>query len=91
MFDRHEAERLTAVMQFSLSVLFSIGFFMVAALVLLGHAKIPADHLRLADTLFGGLLTVLVQQSAYWFSRQRGQTPDPASRQDPTRHPLPPG
>jgi hypothetical protein len=90
MFDRLEAERLTAVMQFALSVVFSIGFFAVAFVVLFGRASIPPDQLRLADTLFGVLGAVLAQQSSYWFARQRGQTREPPEP-NPPRQPLPPG
>lgn len=66
-------EKLVATMQFTLSVLFTIGYFFIVAIVLFGRAELPAEQLRLADTLFGVLSAVLVQQSGYWFSRQRSQ------------------
>jgi len=68
------SEKLVAVMQFSLTVLFTLGFFLTLGLVTLGRAHIPAELVRIADTLFGGLIAILTQQSAYWFARQRGQT-----------------
>lgn len=67
-------ERLTAVMQFSLTLAFTAGFFVIAFIVTLGRARIDANLIRLADTLFGGMLAIVTQQSSYWFSRQRAQT-----------------
>lgn len=64
-------DTLTAWMQLALTVLFSLGFFGVTAVVLFGRAEIAPDLLRIADTLFGGMLAILTQQSAYWFARQR--------------------
>jgi hypothetical protein len=68
-------EKLTAFMQFSLSVLFTIGYFAITYIVLTGRSDLAAEQLRLADTLFGVLSAVLVQQSGYWFSRQRPNGP----------------
>lgn len=64
-------DRLTAVMQFTLTIVFTAGFFAVAFTITLGRAQIDANLIRLADTLFGGMLAILTQQSAYWFARQR--------------------
>ena len=64
-------EMLTAWMQLFLTVLFTAGFFVVTFVVILGRAAIQPEMIRLADTLFGGMLAVLVQQSGYWFARQR--------------------
>jgi len=64
-------DRLTAVMQFALTIVFTVGFFAVAFIVTLGRAQIDPELIRLADTLFGGMLAILTQQSAYWFARQR--------------------
>lgn len=58
-------------MQFFLSLLFTIGYFVTLGIVLFGRADLPTDQIRLVDTLFGVLSAVLVQQSGYWFSRQR--------------------
>lgn len=69
------SERLTAVMQFVLTIVFTAGFFAVSFIVTLGRADIDPQLIRLADTLFGGMLAILTQQSAYWFARQRSQTP----------------
>ena len=66
-------DRVVAAMQFLLSVLFTLGYFAVLGIVLFGRADIPIEQLRLVDTLFGVLSAVLVQQSGYWFSRQRSQ------------------
>lgn len=67
------SEKITAIMQFALTVLFTFGYFFITAVVLFGRAEISPEQMRLADTLFGILSAVLVQQSGYWFSRQRGQ------------------
>jgi hypothetical protein len=64
-------DKLTAVMQFALTIVFTVGFFAVAFIVTLGRAEIAPELIRLADTLFGGMLAILTQQSAYWFARQR--------------------
>lgn len=69
-------ERVIAFAQICLTVLFTLGFFLVTAIVLFGRASIPADQLRLADTLFGVLGTIMAQQSSYWFARQRVSPPD---------------
>ena len=69
-------ERLTAIMQFALTIVFTVGFFAVAFIVTLGRAKIDPELIRLADTLFGGMLAILTQQSAYWFARQRNAVAD---------------
>lgn len=74
--DLKTQDRIVAIMQFTLSVLFSVGYFAVVLIVLFGRAELPAEQLRLADTLFGVLSAVLVQQSGYWFSRQRSQNTD---------------
>ncbi len=89
--DRWDAERLTAWMQFALTVMFTVGFFTVVYVVLWRQTAIPKEHLRLADMLFGSLVTILVQQSSYWFSRQRGQTPLPPVEKNPPAQPIPPG
>lgn len=65
-------DRVVAGMQFLLSLLFTTGYFATLAIVLFGRAEIPPEQIRLLDTLFGVLSAVLVQQSGYWFSRQRG-------------------
>lgn len=87
---RVDAEQLTAWMQFALSVLFTVGFFSVVYFVVLRKDAMPEEHLRMADMLFGSLVTILVQQSSYWFSRQRGQTTPPPEKDAPVQ-PKPPG
>lgn len=72
-----KAENLTAWMQLSLTVLFTLGFFGVTFVVVFGRAAIDPELLRIADTLFGGLLTILMQQSSYWFARQRNAVAEP--------------
>lgn len=71
------SDRLTAIMQFSLTIVFVVGFFAVTFVVTLGRAKIDPNLLRIADTLFGGLLAILTQQSSYWFARQRNAVTAP--------------
>ena len=66
------SDRVVSFMQFFLSLLFTVGYFAILGLVLFGRAELPAEQIRLVDTLFGVLSAVLVQQSGYWFSRQRG-------------------
>lgn len=70
-------DNLTAWMQLGLTVLFTVGFFGVTFVVVFGRAMIEPDLLRIADTLFGGLLTILMQQSSYWFARQRNAVAEP--------------
>lgn len=89
--NRRALERLTAYMQFLLTLVFVVGFFVVVYVVVRGTTVIPAEHLRLADMLFGSLTTVLVQISSYWFSRQRGQEPGPDADPLEPRLPAPPG
>lgn len=72
-------ENLTAWMQLFLTVLFTVGFFIVTMVVVLGRAQIGPDLIRLADTLFGGMLAILVQQSGYWFARQRNAVAEKTS------------
>lgn len=74
--DLKTQDRIIAIMQFTLTLMFSVGYFAVVIIVLFGRAELPAEQLRLADTLFGVLSAVLVQQSGYWFSRQRSQNND---------------
>lgn len=71
------ADRLIAWMQLFLTVLFTMGFFGVTSVVLFGRAHIPTDMIRIADTLFGGMLAILTQQSGYWFARQRNAVAAP--------------
>lgn len=67
---------MTAILQFALTVIYTAGFFAVAFIVILGRASIDASLIRLADTLFGGMIVILTQQSAYWFARQRNAVAD---------------
>ena len=71
------SDKLTAIMQFALTIVFVVGFFAVTFVVTLGRAKIDPNLLRIADTLFGGLLAILTQQSSYWFARQRNAVAAP--------------
>lgn len=84
MPERIASSKLVATMQFLLSLLFTVGFFAVMILVMFGRADIPPEQIRLADTLFGVLSAVLVQQSGYWFSRHRS-TADPDIGYTPTQ------
>lgn len=87
----YDADRITAYMQFLLTLVFVVGFFWATYIVVRGTSIIPEQHLRLADMLFGSLVTVLVQISSYWFSRQRGQTPVLPPEKNPPAQPIPPG
>jgi hypothetical protein len=70
-------DRFTAYAQLALSMLFLTGYFLVIILFMLGHARIPTDYKEafsgLLSLMTGGGLTVLY----FWFSRARGQAPDP--------------
>lgn len=88
---RYDADLMTAYMQFLLTLVFVIGFFWATYIVVRGTSIIPEQHLRLADMLFGSLVTVLVQISSYWFSRQRGQTAAPPAEPGAPVERQPPG
>lgn len=70
-------DRFTAWAQMSISLLFLTGYFLVIILFMLGYADIPTDYKEafsgLLSLMTGGGLTILY----FWFSRTRGQAPDP--------------
>jgi hypothetical protein len=71
------SDKFTAWGQLFLSTLFLTGYFVVLILFMLGYARIPTDYKEafsgLLSLMTGGGLTVLY----FWFSRARGQTPEP--------------
>lgn len=69
------SDKVIAFIQVGLSVLLILGYFFVFSVVIFGRATIPADQLRLADTLFGSLSTLVGLVVNYWFSRQRPTSP----------------
>lgn len=64
-------ERLTAAMQFTLTVIFLVGYFVIVGVVLLGRATLPVEQIRIAELLLVALTTILPQVISYWFARQR--------------------
>lgn len=70
-------DRLTAGAQIALSVLYTIGFFAIIILFMLGFAKVPERF----DNAFTGLLNLLgAAQLAliyFWFQRTREKTGEP--------------
>lgn len=73
-------EKMIAMAQIGLSVLFLVGYFLVIILFMLGHARIPVDYKEafagLLSLMTGGGLTILY----FWFQRTRlGGVPDPVS------------
>lgn len=84
-------DRMIAVAQIGLSVLFLLGYFLVLILFMLGYAKIPQDYKEafagLLSLMTGGGLTVLY----FWFQRARGAgIPDPVTTTITTQTPPPP-
>lgn len=70
-------DRATAVMQFALTVIFLAGYFTIVAVVMLGRATLPAEHIRIAELLLVALTTILPQIVSYWFARQRNAIAEP--------------
>ena len=73
-------DRILAVAQIALSVLYTAGYFAVLILFMLGYARIPVDY----KEAFAGLLSILsAAQLAiiyFWFQRTRaGQPPQGAT------------
>ena len=72
------SDRVISFAQISLSVLYTIGFFMVIVLFMLGYARVPEQF----ENAFTGLMNLLsAAQLAviyFWFQRTRAnQTPTP--------------
>lgn len=74
-------DRVLAIAQILLSVLYTVGYFAVLILFMLGYARIPVDY----KEAFAGLLSILsAAQLAiiyFWFQRTRagGQPPQGAT------------
>jgi hypothetical protein len=67
------------IAQFSMSILFTIGYFAVVILILLGYMKVPTDGREAFTGLIGVLTTTEVIIIGYWFSRQRQTTTSSAT------------
>ena len=71
----HITEWQVFVAQFSLSMTFTIGYFLIIILMMTGHMDVPET----ATTAFVALLGVLTAGEGtilgYWFSRQRQSQP----------------
>lgn len=68
-------DKLIAVAQVLLSVLYTTGFFIILIMFMLGFAKVPDKF----DNAFTGLLNLLTAAQLaiiyFWFQRQRGGAP----------------
>jgi hypothetical protein len=68
-------DRVLALAQIALSILYTIGYFTVLILFMLGYARVPVDY----KEAFAGLLSILsAAQLAiiyFWFQRTRQNTP----------------
>lgn len=64
-------EHVVLLAQLLLTGTLFIGFFVVLLAVTLGRATIPADQMRVMDTLCGVLGTLCTQAASYWFARMR--------------------
>lgn len=60
--------------QFIMSILFTVGYFAVVILILLGYMKVPVEGREAFTGLIGVLTTTEVIIIGYWFSRQRQTT-----------------
>ena len=70
-------DKLIAMAQMVLSVLYTAGFFAVLIMFMLGLARVPDKF----DNAFTGLLNLLTAAQLaiiyFWFQRQRGSVPTP--------------
>lgn len=62
------------VAQFAMSILFTVGYFIVVILILLGYMRVAPDGREAFTGLIGVLTTTEVIIIGYWFSRQRQTT-----------------
>jgi len=66
---------LVMTAQVVLSALFIGGYFYVLYLFLTGKVSVSSDFKEVVITLIGALTTGVALILAYWFQRQREQTP----------------
>ena len=66
------------IAQYTLSVLFTAGYFTIVILMLTGYMAVPQGALAAFVALLGVLTAGMGTILAYWFSRQR-QTAEPAN------------
>lgn len=76
----NDMDRLIAMAQVALSVLFLTGYFIVLILFMLGYARIPVDY----KEAFAGLLSLMTAGGLsilyFWFQRSRlAGVPDPTT------------
>lgn len=65
------AERITLIAQLVLSLLVFSSFDIALYMAWFAQGEIPAERLRIVDTMVGSLGTLLTVVGAYWFARQR--------------------
>jgi len=71
---------ITAYLQFTVAIIFLIGYFGLLAVLFLGNATIPTELLELAKTLAVGLSGALGLLFAFLYLRSRTDgPPDPAT------------
>lgn len=72
---------LVMTAQVILSAVFIIGYFFLLWRFLEGHVKVPSDYKDMFVTLIGVLTGGVGLILAFWFQRQREQTPPPQGGQ----------
>jgi hypothetical protein len=80
MNNRAPLPYLTAYLQFTIAIMFMLGYFGFLAILFLGHVTIQSDLLELGKTLAVGLSGALGLLFAFLYLRSREQgTPDPGT------------
>lgn len=69
-------DRITVIAQLALSAVLIIGFFGALYVAWFSNSGIPADNLRIIDTMVGTLAGMTSSVIAYWFARQRNAVAD---------------
>lgn len=68
---------LTAKAQIAFFVISLIGFIGLLFVIVLGQAKLDEATEKLAYTMLGVFGTIITQQSAYFYARQRPESQEP--------------
>jgi hypothetical protein len=68
---------MTMTAQVLISALFIAGYFFLLWRFMEGHVKVPSDYKDMFMTLLGVLTAGVGIILAFWFQRQREQTPTP--------------
>jgi drug/metabolite transporter (DMT)-like permease len=70
-------DRVLALAQISISVVFLVGYFAMLALFLLGYIRTPVEWKDQLGVLIGVLTAGVMLVLNFWFSRHRSQEPKP--------------